>query len=180
MKKFFHFSFLILGLLLFSACAKEQKTFTFYHTNDIEGFFWARNNPAIDNKLAGGMAVLKNFLDKQEKHYLLFDSGNTFAGTPEGQLGKMQNAVYMMNMLGYTAATLSPKDLTLGIDAMMPALAAAKFPFIVSNLKASNGADLKYIKPYHIIDFEGIKIGLIGLMPSSTLKSAQRKELKMK
>lgn len=165
---------LVLGLLLFSACAKEQKTFTFYHTNDIEGFFWARNNPSIDNKLAGGMAVLKNFLDKQEKHYLLFDSGNTFAGTPEGQLGKMQNAVYMMNMLGYTAATLSPKDLTLGIDAIMPALAAAKFPFIVSNLKASNGAELKYIKPYHITDFEGIKIGLIGLMPSSTLKSAQR------
>jgi 2',3'-cyclic-nucleotide 2'-phosphodiesterase (5'-nucleotidase family) len=77
MRKFF--PLLILGLLLFSACAKEQKVLTFYHTNDIEGFFWARNNPAIDNKLAGGMAVLKNFLDKQEKPYLLFDSGNTFA-----------------------------------------------------------------------------------------------------
>lgn len=169
------FLLLILGLLLFSACTKEQKTvLTFYHTNDIEGFFWARNNPAIDNNLAGGMAVLKNFLDKQEKPYLLFDSGNTFAGTQEGQLGKMQNTVYMMNMLGYSAATLSPKDLTLGIDAIMPALAAAKFPIIVSNLKASNGTALKYIKSYEIIESQGIKIGVIGLMPSATLKSAQR------
>ncbi len=172
MKKFS--LFLILGLLLFSACAKEQKVLTFYHTNDIDGFFWARNNPAINNKLAGGMAVLKNFLSKQEKHYLLFDSGNTFAGTPEGQLGKMQNAVYMMNMLNYNAATLSPKDLTLGIDAITPALAAAKFPIIVSNLKASNGTTLKYIKPYEIFDLQGIKIGVIGLMPSATLKSTQR------
>ena len=166
--------FLILGLLLFSACTKEQKILTFYHTNDIEGFFWARNNPSIDNKLAGGMAVLKNFLDKQEKPYLLFDSGNTFAGTPEGQLGKMQSAVYMMNMLGYNAATLSPKDLNLGIDAITPALAAAKFPIIVSNLKASNGTELKHIKSYEIIDYQGIKIGIIGLLPSATLKSVQR------
>ncbi len=172
MKKFS--LFLIVGLLLFSACSKEQKTLTFYHTNDIEGFFWARNNPSINNKLAGGMAVLKNFLDKQEKTYLLFDSGNIFAGTPEGQLGKMQSAVYMMNMLGYNAATLSPKDLTLGIDAITPALAAAKFPIIVSNLKASNGTSLKHIKSYEIFDLQGIKIGVIGLMPSATLKSTQR------
>lgn len=166
---------LVLSLLLFSACIKEQKTvLTFYHTNDIEGFFWARNNPTIDNKLAGGMAVLKNFLDNQEKPYLLFDSGNTFAGTPEGQLGKMQSAVYMMNMLGYNAATLSPKDLTLGMDAITPALAAAKFPIIVSNLKTSNGTDLKYIKSYEIFDLQNIKIGVIGLMPSATLKSTQR------
>lgn len=164
----------VLGLLLFSACTKEQKVLTFYHTNDIEGFFWARNNPAIDNNLAGGMAVLKNFLDKQEKPYLLFDSGNTFAGTQEGQLGKMQNAVYMMNMLGYTAATLSAKDLTLGIDAITPALAAAKFPIIVSNLKNINGTQLQYIKPYAIINFQEVKIGVVGLLPSATLKSTQR------
>ena len=172
MRKFF--PLLILGLLLFSACAKEQKVLTFYHTNDIEGFFWARNNPAIDNKLAGGMAVLKNFLDKQEKPYLLFDSGNTFAGTPEGQLGKMQNAVFMMNMLGYSAATLSPKDLTLGIDAIIPAIAAAKFPIVVSNLKAANGTELDYIKSYTLIDFQDIKIGIVGLLPSATLKTDQR------
>ena len=172
MRKIFVLS--ILGLLLFSACAKEQKTLTFYHTNDIAGFFWARNNPAIDNKLAGGMAVLKNFLDKQEKPYLLFDSGNTFAGTPEGQLGKMQNAVYMMNMAGYAGATLSTEDLAMGIDVIMPALAAAKFPIVVSNLKSAGGSGLKYIKPYALIDFQDIKIGLIGLLPSSTLKTAQR------
>ncbi len=168
------FLLLILGLLLFSACTKEQKVLTFYHTNDIEGFFWARNNPAIDNKLAGGMAVLKNFLDKQEKPYLLFDSGNIFAGTEEGKLGKMQNAVYMMNMLGYSAATLSEKDLILGIDAITPAMAAAKFPIVVSNLKAANGTNLEYIKPYALIDFEGTKIGIVGLITSSTLKSTQR------
>lgn len=168
------FLLLILGLLLFSACTKEQKVLTFYHTNDIEGFFWARNNPAIDNKLAGGMAVLKNFLDSQEKPYLLFDSGNIFAGTPEGQFGKMQNAVYMMNMLGYSAATLSSKDLVLGIDAIKPALAAAKFPIVVSNLKATNGKNLDYIKPYILIEHQNIKIGIVGLLPSSTLKSTQR------
>lgn len=168
------FLFLILGLLLFNACAREQKVLTFYHTNDIEGFFWARNNPSIDNKLAGGMAVLKNFLDKQENPYLLFDSGNIFSGTPEGQLGKMQNAVYMMNMLGYSAATLSPKDLTLGIEAITPALAAANFPIIVSNLKAANGSELKNIKSHAIIDYQNLKIGIIGLIPSSTLQKAQR------
>ena len=166
--------FLCLSLMLLGACAKEQKVLTFYHTNDIAGFFWARNNPSSENKLAGGMAVLKNFLGKQEKPFLLFDSGNTFSSTPEGQLGKMQNAVYMMNMLGYTAATLSPKDLTLGIDAITPAIAAAKFPIVVSNLKAANGSNLKYIQPYALIDYQDIKIGIVGLLPSSTLKTAQR------
>ncbi len=167
--------FIVLALLLFSACAKEQKTvLTFYHTNDIEGFFWTRNNSAINNKPAGGMAVMKNFLVKQEKPFLLFDSGNTFTGTEEGKLGKMQNAIYMMNMLGYTAATLSEKDLLLGIDAITPAIAAAKFPIVVSNLKAANGADLPYIKPYTLIDFEEVKIGIVGLITSSTLKSTQR------
>ena len=166
---------LVLNLLLFSACAKEQKTvLTFYHTNDIEGFFWARNNPSINNKFAGGLAVLKNFLDKKGNPYLLFDSGNIFSGTLEGQLGKMQNAVYMMNMLGYTAATLSPKDLALGIEAISPALEAANFPFIVSNLKTSNGGELKNIKPYTIINYQDMKIGIVGLISSSTLQKAQR------
>jgi 2',3'-cyclic-nucleotide 2'-phosphodiesterase/3'-nucleotidase len=157
--------FILTAALFFTACTKEENTvINIFHTNDIQGFYWARNYVENDNKETGGFAVLKEMLDKQEAPFLLFDSGETFSKTQEGQIGKLDGAVTLMNKIKYTAATLSAADFALGWESMEPALAKAEFPFVVSNIQNSDGTQTQALKKYLIIERNGVKIAVLGLI----------------
>ena len=46
-------------------CVREElKTIDVFYTADAEGFYWSRPEPRLENREAGGYAVLKSFLDK--------------------------------------------------------------------------------------------------------------------
>lgn len=157
--------FPLAAILLLSGCSKEPVTrLDIYHTNDIQGFYWARNSAENNNRPTGGLAVLKNLLLAQERAYMLFDSGNTFFRTQEGKQFKLEGAVNLMNKLGYTAATLSPSDLALGWDVVEAGIKKTNFPIVVSNLENKDGSQPKYIKKYVITEKKGIKAAIIGLI----------------
>lgn len=163
-------------ILLTCACAKREEgaAITIYHTNDIQGFYWARNFADNDNKETGGVPALKEMLDKQPQGFLLFDSGDSFSKTQEGQIGKLEGAINLMNKTGYTAATLSAADFTLGWDNMEPALAKANFPVIISNLKNADGTQPKHIQKYFIMRHGDVKIALLGVLSKKAFPKIQR------
>lgn len=157
--------FLFSAIICLSACSKEPDVeLDIFHTNDIEGFYWARNYAENNNLPSGGMAVLKKLLAENESPYLLFDSGNSFSKTQEGKLFKLEGAIKLMNLLGYSAATLSHNDLALGWEVAEAALKKAKFPIVITNLTFKDGSRPKYIKPYAILEKNGIKAAVVGLM----------------
>ncbi len=161
----FFLPYLLAAFIFLSACSKEPVIqLDIYHTNDIQGFYWARNSAENNNRPTGGLAVLKNLLSAQERPYMLFDSGNTFSRTQEGKQFKLEGAVTLMNKLGYTAATLSPNDLALGWDVVEAGIKKANFPIVVSNLENKDGSRPKYIKKYVIAEKNGIKAAVIGLI----------------
>jgi 2',3'-cyclic-nucleotide 2'-phosphodiesterase/3'-nucleotidase len=162
-------------LVLSWACAvREGIVLTIFHTNDIQGFYWARNYAENDNKETGGLAVLKEMLDKYNGHYLFFDSGDWFSKTQEGQIGKFESAAELMGKIKYTAVTLSAADFALGWDNMGKALEELPFPVVISNLRTREGAQPKNIKKYLLLEHNGIKIAVLGLLSKTDFPKIQR------
>ncbi|WP_428065906.1 bifunctional metallophosphatase/5'-nucleotidase [Candidatus Proelusimicrobium volucris] len=161
----YFFSFISACLIFLCACSPDPGIeLDIFHTNDIQGFYWARKSAENDNRPTGGIAVLKNLLSNQENPFMLFDSGNTFSKTQVGKQFKLDGAVNLMNKLGYTAATLSSADLALGWDVVESGLKKANFPIVVSNLENKDGTQPKYIKKYVIAEENGIKAAVLGVM----------------
>ncbi|MDR1684496.1 MAG: 5'-nucleotidase C-terminal domain-containing protein [Elusimicrobiota bacterium] len=165
---------LLLPPLLFCACLKKTgPQITLLHTNDIQGFYWARPDTENQNKETGGLAVLKKMLEREDGA-LLFDSGDTFSKTQEGQLGGFNQAVERMNNLGYTAATLSAADFALGWENLAPALKLANFSFVISNLQNAGGETPQGVSEYIIIERSGVKIAVLGVISKAAFPRVQR------
>ena len=122
---------LLLGLL--SGCRQEQTTqIDLFYTADVEGFYYSRPEPRFDNQVAGGYAILKNFLDKQTSPFLLLDGGNWFGSAPESAMTQGGYMTSLLQSLPYSAGAVSKDDFIFGWPALHGVLREQKFPFIKS------------------------------------------------
>ena len=151
------------GLCL-CGCAKEDlKQIDVLFTADSEGFYWSRPEPRLQNREAGGYAVLKNFLQKQEGKYLLFDGGSWFGTAPEGALTKGAYVAELAGSLPFTVATVTDKDFIYGWPSLRGIVRELPYPFVVSNLKLDNQIPWP-LHDYQIRTIDGIKIAVFGLI----------------
>lgn len=150
--------------LCLCGCAKEElKQIDVLFTADAEGFYWSRPEPRLQNREAGGYAVLKNFLQKQEGTYLLFDGGSWFGTAPEGALTKGAYVAELAASLPFTAATVTDKDFIYGWPSLRGIIRELPYPFVVSNLKLDNQIPWP-LHDYQIRTIDGIKIAVFGLI----------------
>ncbi len=157
------FRFLVILCILFCACSDNKTSLEIYHTGAISGYFYAQTF-GEEHKSSGGLPALKKlFINKQEP-FLLFDSGNLFSVTREGQIAKLAGTLKLLSELPYSAITLSAEDFKFGTEDINAALKDNKIPVIISNLKTSDGNTPKGIKDSLILDFEGLKIGILGVL----------------
>jgi 2',3'-cyclic-nucleotide 2'-phosphodiesterase (5'-nucleotidase family) len=94
---------------------------------------------------------------------LLLDAGDALIGG--GVLGDMTQGeviVAGMNMMGYDAMVLGPRELSLGVDLLQQRMEEAEFPVLSANVVLSGSQEL-FAEPYRIVEIEGRKIGVIGL-----------------
>ncbi len=161
--------FLCACALLASACGQEEpKSVDVFYTADAEGFYWSRPEPRLENREAGGYAVLKSFLDKQEPGFLLFDGGNWFGSAPEGSMTKGAYVTELAKTLPYTAASVSDKDFVYGWPSLRAVVRELPYPFVVSNLTLDNQIPWP-MHDYQIRTVSGVKIGIFGLIGASSI-----------
>ncbi|MBO5012061.1 MAG: bifunctional metallophosphatase/5'-nucleotidase [Elusimicrobiaceae bacterium] len=156
------------GMLLGGCVREELKTIDVFYTADAEGFYWSRPEPRLENREAGGYAVLKSFLDKQEPGFLLFDGGNWFGSAPEGSMTKGAYVAELAGTLPYTAASVSDKDFAYGWPSLRSVVRELPYPFVVSNLTLENKIPWP-MHDYQIRTVDGIKIGIFGLVGASAI-----------
>ena len=104
-------------------------------------------NKLRDEAKAGGDAVF------------LTDAGNLFQGTQLGTQDGGSKMIQWMNWMSYDAFVPGVRDFDQGVLNLSRLSEKAEFPFLAANLKGVNG-----IKDNKIIDINGIKIGVIGLI----------------
>ncbi len=132
-----------------------------FFTNDVHGRVFAKDG-------MGGAAALKNFLNKQNTNYLLLDAGDFFQGTPEGDLTDGEANIKIMNALGYNAATAGNHEFDKGKEQLIKLSQMANFPLLGANvIDATTNSTVDWLKPYHIIESNGIRIGILGLVTSA-------------
>lgn len=96
---------------------------------------------------------------------LLLSAGDNRTGNPYVDNGEHPGVpmIKLMNMLKFDASTLGNHEFDTGRQGLQSTLDAANFGFVCANVRADGGAELN-LKPYHIFERDGVRIGVLGLV----------------
>ncbi|MBI5217284.1 MAG: bifunctional metallophosphatase/5'-nucleotidase [Ignavibacteriae bacterium] len=156
------------------ACA-QPKSLTILHTNDIHSNFvsheaaWVRSEP---KPFVGGMNELEYMIDSMRKartsEVLLLDAGDDMTGNPISEIEHKKafggGFIEMMNKLNYDAWTPGNHDLDISQSNLQELIAIAKHPAVSANLVDEEGNFPMNLKPFTIVEKNGVRIGIIGIM----------------
>jgi len=97
---------------------------------------------------------------------LVLDAGNSLTGDRDPALQSAgASSVEAMNLLGYDAAALGPRDLVLGTTTLRRRMAEASFSFLSANAVDQNTGEL-LAKPYAVREFDGYRVAIVGISGS--------------
>lgn len=116
----------------------------------------------------GGVVRRANFVKQFRQEHpetLLVDCGDFCQGTPYYNFFFGTVEMEMMNLMGYDAITIGNHEFDFGMGNMARLYQMAKFPVVCANYDVS-GTDLEgLVKPYTVVERNGVRIGLFGLSP---------------
>jgi 5'-nucleotidase / UDP-sugar diphosphatase len=175
---------IIAAALIFtgSLWADQWKHLIIMHTNDIHGHlppeeaWWINLSypPPLTNG-AGAALLIKEEREKALRNgdgFLLLEGGDIFSGTPIGEISKGMAVVEFMNELGYDATAVGNHDYDKGQELYIDCLKQAKFPALAANIvDSATGQTVPYVKPYIILERNGLRIGILGLsLPNKSMR----------
>ena len=186
--------FILVLIVFVCGCSRQkQKTFIILHTNDLHSSFIGMG-PSSDytpfelnnDKTIGGYSRLAGLIkQKKELHetqgaVLVLDAGDYSMGTPFGAATRVIGGeLQLMSRMGYDATTIGNHEFDLGPKAFGEEIGVAAksgftIPIIASNtiLSAKDStllglqkmASEGHILPYKLIERDGIRFGIIGLL----------------
>ena len=151
------------------------------HTNDIHGSFYPKQIllPSYNTYTIGGLEYLGKYVsimfEEWKNRLLFFDAGDQFQGGVEGYITQGGIIIEFFNELKMRNSVIGNHEFDYGIDFLKDYMNSSDFDWIIDNVK--NLTTNKYItfpnqKRTTILEIEGYKIGIIGLVtvetPSST------------
>jgi len=146
-----------------AGCGKSNGTsgrLVILHTNDTH----SQIDP--DNHDLGGVMRRKAVIDSiraNEKNVMLVDAGDAVQGTLYFYLygGKVEQEV--MNILGVDIRILGNHEFDNGADSLAAVLRSSKAIKLATNYNLDNSALKGQFQPYVIKEFDGKRIGFIGI-----------------
>lgn len=163
------YAFMVWGIMT-ALGVGAQKQIVMLHTNDTHstvmpvGKYENNSNISCRGGFVRRVAVV-NEERKKNPDLLLFDSGDFSQGSTYYTLFKGQVEIGLMNLMKYDAATLGNHEFDFGLENMAEVAKTANFPIVCSNCDFTGTCVEGLIKPYAVIEREGLKIGVMGLSP---------------
>lgn len=162
--------YIICVAIVAAMAAWGQQKLVILHTNDTHSAIMPLRRNLGDTLLAGRGGYLRRMeLVRREREaepgLLLFDSGDFSQGSPYYTLFKGDVEVGLMNMMRYDAATLGNHEFDFGLDNLARLLRKARFPVVCANYDFSGTPLEGLVKPYVVIEREGLRVGVFGLSP---------------
>lgn len=141
------------------------------HTNDTHSRIDPFPNDGRKWGGLGGVAQRATLIErvretlKPHQHLLVLDSGDMVQGTPYYNFFGGEPEIKAMSAMGYAGATLGNHDFDNGLSGLNRMLEHANFPVLVANYDFKGaGSELeKRVKPYHVYELGGVRIGTFGL-----------------
>lgn len=164
MKKILYIAF----VLLLGACApKEKKRITIFYTADEHGWM-------VESQKADGAAAMMQLWKDKEGYtleadsFLVLSGGDMWTGASVSTLFKGQSMFQVMQAMGYDAAALGNHEFDFSRDTILARTQRSTFPFLAANVRNDKGDVACFVKPWHIIERNGVKVGLLGLANTET------------
>lgn len=170
----FNISALLLLFLLFSCSGTKTVNLKIVETTDLHGTFFPYDyieNEELEFSLTH-VASYINELRRNEENVILLDNGDNLQGQPTVYFSNFIDTISphinseLFNYLGYDAGTVGNHDIEAGHPVYDRLLNEYDFPLLAANaVRQSSGEP--YFKPYTLIEREGLKIAVLGLVTAS-------------
>ena len=118
-----------------------------------------------------GLYAVKESLAKKN-YVLLVDDGDAIQGEPIGTMTKGEAVVDIMNAVGYEVAIPGNHEFDYGMSRFLELTEKANYTYISCNF---NKQGELVFAPYVIKEYNGVKIGLVGVTTPYTLRSSTPK-----
>jgi len=144
----------------------------FIQTSDIHGNFFPYN--FITKKPdSGSLARIYSLIESRREEYgnnlILIDNGDIIQGQPTAYYYNNMDTVSthvcadMLNFMGYSVGNVGNHDVEVGRRTMERWINDCNFPILGANvIDKTTGEPL--LKPYEIIEKEGIKVAILGMI----------------
>ena len=161
----------LLGLILclwITACSLTPKetTIVIYSTNDMHA--------QIDN-YAKVAAYLENERTKNP-HTLVLCGGDMFSGNPvvDQHTEKGRPIIELMNRTGYQYAAFGNHEFDYGQENLQRCMNDADFEMLCANMEVDSSiARFKQPQPYALLQMDGIRIAILGLVEASENRTGE-------
>jgi 5'-nucleotidase len=149
-----------------SAFSQQKVKLVILHTNDTHSQVEPTDKSTLKTSDMGGYARRMGVIQKirsEEKNVLLVDAGDYSQGTPYFNFFNGRIEIDAMNRMKYDAGTTGNHEFDNGIDTLAVVLKNAQFPMISSNYKLDKTPLNGLVKPYVVLEREGLRIGIMAL-----------------
>jgi len=150
-------------LILITACTTpEKKRITIFYTADEHGWF-------NDSEKADGAAALMHLWRERENYsleadsFLVISGGDNWTGSSVSTWFQGRSMFEIMQVLGYDVSALGNHEFDFSLDTLKARATSSSFPFIAANMTNSEGDIPSFMKAWHIVEANGVKVGLLGL-----------------
>lgn len=166
--------FLIFIMFIVSAMTTNAQTLDLHivETSDVHGSFFPYD--LIDRKpktgsMARASSYIKNLRKQYGKNLILLDNGDILQGQPVSYYSNfidttdMNIAAQVINYMGYDAETIGNHDVEPGHKVYDKWISEVKCPVLGANV-INTKTGKPYLKPYTIINRNGCKIAIFGML----------------
>lgn len=160
----------IFGLLFMVSSAfadgVEKKQFSLVFVCDIY-------NMKADRQGRGGMAKIITAIKAERARnstVIVAHGGDTISPSLMSGLDRGAHMIDLINLMKPDIFTPGNHEFDFGPDVFKKRMAEAKFPVYAANLRDVDGKPIAGIKSHSLLEFDGLKIGLIGLTAEDSVK----------
>ena len=164
--------FLLLWAFLSLSATTREVMLKLIETSDIHGNFFPYNF-ITQQDWNGSFARVYTYVQQERQTYgdnlLLMDNGDILQGQPSAYYYNFMDTVSthitaaMMNYMGFVVGNMGNHDVEAGHAVYDRWIKQCNFPVLGANIiRTSDGQP--YLKPYEIIERDGIKIAVLGMI----------------
>lgn len=136
---------------------------TIYHTSDTHSCIEPDSKTGL-----GGYVRRATFIEQMRQKNskaILVDCGDFSQGSLYYNLFKGAAEVVLMDVIGYDVGTIGNHEFDFGLDNMMRIFAMAEYPIVSTNYDFTGTVVEAFVRPYHVMKVDGVRIGFVGVGP---------------
>lgn len=149
----------------------NTKQLTILHSNDIHGDFMAELEQGT-GQLVGGLSLLSAYVQKvrkEVKNVLFVIAGDMVRGSLIDSEYKGISTIEIMNFVAPDVVTLGNHELDYGLAHLLFLEKMANFPIVNANMYIKKYYK-RLMKPYEIINIDGLDVMFIGIITEEVLQ----------